>query len=59
MRLWIEIDYEIDGEATRKQIVRAAYALIGSSIVTSEYMGDDEGYALIVKSLKVLMEPQT
>lgn len=57
MKLWIEIDYQIDGEATEDQIVRAAAALINRSVITSEDIGDGDDYALIVNSLEVLMEP--
>lgn len=56
MKLWIEIDYEIDGEATMDQIVKAATELINTSVVLSEDIGDGEDYALIVNSIEILIE---
>lgn len=57
MKLWIEIDYEIDGEATQKQVIAAAGALINGSVITSEEMDDGEDYAFIVNSFEVLTDP--
>ena len=59
MKLWIEIDYEIDGEATQAQILNAANALIKSGVVTSEEVDDGEAYALLVTSFEVFLEKPT
>ena len=53
MKLIIEIDYEIDGEATMDQAKRAVRSLIKSSVVTSEELGDFDAYALIVNSVVI------
>ena len=54
MKLWFEIEYEVDGEMTLEQIERAAFSLIESGVVTSESLGDGEDYALLIKSVTLL-----
>lgn len=58
MKLWLEIDYEIDGEATDDQIIAAAMAAVKTSVVTSEELGDGEDYALLINSVICTLHQQ-
>lgn len=57
MKLWIEVEYEIDGKATKEQIEKAAMKLIQGNVVTSEELDDGEDYAFLVNSIEILRKP--
>lgn len=56
MKLWMEIDYEIDGKITPEQLEHAALSLVHSSVITSEDQGDGDAYAVLINSTTLHME---
>ena len=51
MKIVIEIEADLDGEATDKQIEAAALSAVETSVVTSEDMNDGSDYAVIFNSI--------